>query len=181
MDLEPRPSAPKLPAKLSILLMDGNAERRALRQKVLALQGADVVGASDLTEASSIWHRDRYDMVLLDIRADHLGCLSWRDEIKKEKPQQLVAFLVGRPNYVALDPLLGSYVAEEHGLQWGESMRLAIRQSCASLPQRNGFVEAGWRMSAARMMNGAPHTSESEPLPEISQEVRRITEDREKK
>lgn len=181
MDLEPRSSAPKTPAKLNILLMDGNAERRALRQRVLTLQGADVVGASDLTEASSIWHRDRYDLVLMDIRADHRGCMSWRDEIKKEKPKQVVVFLVGKPNYVDLDPLLGSYVAEAHGTQWGDSMRLAIRESCASLPQRNGFVEAGWRIAAARKMNGAPHTSEPEQPVESAQELRSNPENTETK
>jgi CheY-like chemotaxis protein len=151
--------------KISILLMDSNTDRRALRKKILKLHGIEVVGASDLVEATSIWHRDRYDAVLIDIRMDHRGCIAWRDEIKKEKPRQIVAFLVGKPNYVDLDPLLGSYVAEEHGVQWADSMRRAIRDSCASLPQRNGFVEAGWRIAAARRLNGGSNkTSETEPV-----------------
>ncbi len=169
-----QPQATRPPNKISFLLMDSNSERRALRKKILTLHGVEVVGASDLTEASSIWHRDRYDVVLIDIRTDHRSCIAWRDEIKKEKPQQLVAFLVGKPNYIDLDPLLGSYVAEEHGRQWGDSLRLAIRESCASLPQRNGLVEAGWRIAAARKMNGAPSpsdTSELEQPAESSQEL----------
>jgi CheY-like chemotaxis protein len=156
MNLGKQPSTTKPPAKLSILLMDVNAERRALRKKILALHGAEVVGASDLTEANSIWHRDRYDLVLMDIRTDHRGCLSWRDEIKKEKPQQIVAFLVGRPRYIDLEPLADSYVAEEYGVQWGDALRRAVREACGSLPQRNGFVEAGWRIATARRMSGAP-------------------------
>ncbi len=149
------PLATRSTNKICMLLMDTNAERRALRTKILALHGIEVVGATDLAEASSIWHRDRYDLILIDIRLDHRSCIAWRDEIKKEKPKQIIAFLVGKPNYVDLDPRIGSYVAEEHGTEWGDSLRAAIRESCASLPQRNSFVEVGWRIAAARKLNGA--------------------------
>ncbi len=154
--------------KLSILLIDTNSERRALRKKIMGFHGVEVIGASDLTEASSIWHRDRYDMVLIDIRADHRGCMAFRDEIKKDNAHQVVAFLVGRPTYVALEPLLGSYVAEEHGTQWGDAMRKAIRESCDSLVQRNGFVEATWRIAAGRKMNGNPQSTAEVVAPPIS-------------
>ena len=117
IDVGQQPSATKTRNKLSILLMDGSSERRALRKRIVALHGVEVVGACDSTEAASIWRRDRYDAVLIDIRRDHHGCIAWRDEIKKEKPQ-----------------LAGSYVAEEQAAQWGDSLRKAIRESCASLP-----------------------------------------------
>ena len=159
-----QPSATKTATKTSILLMDANSERRALRKKIMALHGVEVIGACDLTEASSIWHRDRYDMVLIDIRRDYRGCLAWRDEIKKEKPQQIVAFLVGRPQYIDLEPLESSYVAEEHGTQWGDSLRQAVRKSCESLPQRNSFAEAGWRITAARKISGTDNLSKSTEL-----------------
>ena len=164
MNLEHQYSANRLPAsKISILLMDTNSERRTLRKKIMALRGVEVIGASDLLEASSIWQRDRYAMVLLDIRMDYRGCMALRDEIKKENPQQVVAFLVGRPNYVALDPSLGSYLAEEHGMQWGDSLRKAVRESCDLLPQRYSFVEASWRIAASRRMNGTTqNTAEAE-------------------
>ena len=157
-----QPSATKLFTKASILLVDANAERRALRRKILSMRGVEVVAACDVTEASSIWHRDRYDMVLIDIRRDRRGSLAWRDEIKKEKPQQIVAFLVGGPRYVDFEPLADSYTAEEHGAQWGDSLRQAVKKSCESLPQRNSFVEARWRIAAARKINGTPGTSSEE-------------------
>jgi CheY-like chemotaxis protein len=138
----------------SILLMDENAERRALRTKVLTLHGVEVVAASDLSEAASVWHRDRYDLILLDLRMDQHACMAWRDEIKKESPRQIVAFLVGKPNYIDLAPLAGAYVAEERGHQWGDSMRLAIRKGCALLPQRNGLLEARWRIAVTKKLNG---------------------------
>jgi CheY-like chemotaxis protein len=149
-------ASPTAPAKPSILLMDINAERRTLRKKVLSLHGVEVIFATDLVEASSIWHRDRYDLVLMDIRRDHYGCLAWRDEIKKENPNQIVAFLVGPPRFVELEPLQDSYVTEKHGDEWGESLRQAVREACGSLPQRNGFVEVGYRIAAARKLSGLP-------------------------
>jgi CheY-like chemotaxis protein len=156
MDVGHAPTPTRAPAKLSVLLMDNNAERRALRRKILGLHGIDVIGASDLTEASSVWHRDRYDLVLIDIRRDYRGCVAWRDEIKKESPKQIVAFLVGQPRYVDLEPLPDSYVAEEHGVEWGEGLRRAVREACTSLPQRNGFAEVGYRIAMARKMTGMP-------------------------
>src|SRR6202044_1442074 len=123
----------KMPAsKISILLVDAIAERRALRKKIMALHGVEVIGANDLAEAVSIWHRDRYDIVLVDIRADQRGCVAFRDEIKKEAPAQIVAFLVGKPKYIDLNPAPDSYVSQEHGVQWGEAMRKAVSESCDS-------------------------------------------------
>jgi CheY-like chemotaxis protein len=148
-------SAAKAPVKLCILLMDANSERRALRTKIMALHGVEVVGAADLAEAGSVWHRDRYDMVLIDIRRDYRGCLAWRNEIKKEKPEQVVAFLVGKPQYVDLAPREDSYLAEKSSMEWGDSLRQEVRQSCESLPQRNGLAEAIWRITAAKKINGA--------------------------
>ena len=166
MNLDRQPLVTKIPGtKLSILLIDTNAERRALRKKIMAIHGVEIVGAGDLTEASSIWHRDRYDMVLIDIRTDHRGCMAFRDEIKKDNAHQIVAFLVGRPDYIALQPLLGSYVAEEHGTQWGDAMRKAIRESCDSLDQRNGLVEATWRIAAGRKMSSPPQNTPDVSVP----------------
>ena len=172
MHVGQQPSVTKNRNKPSILLMDANSERRALRERIMALYGVEVVGARDLAEAASIWHRDRYDMVLIDVRRDHQGCIAWRDEIKKEKPQQIVAFLVGKPEYIELNPLAGSYVAEEQGAQWRDSQRKAIRESCDSLPQRHGFVEAGWRIATAKKLNRRSSQTAQLPGPtESSQEA----------
>ena len=140
--------------KKCVLLMDTNAERRALRKKIMALHGVEMIGACDLEEAGLVWHPDRYDMVLIDIRRNYAGALAFRDEIKKDSPGQIVAFLVGRPDFVALQPFPGSYVPEAHGMEWGDSLRAAVRESCKLLPQRNGFVEASWRIAAAKKRSG---------------------------
>ena len=146
--------------KKSVLLVDGNPERRALRKKIMALHGVEMIGAGDVNEALSVWHRDRYDMVLIDVRRDYRGALSFRDEVKKDSPGQIVAFLVGQPDYVSLHPAPGSYLPEELGTEWGDSMRKAVRETCEALPQRNGFVEAGFRIATAKRRNGSPGHAE---------------------
>ena len=147
-------SANTVQLKKCALVMDSNPERRALRKKIMALHGVEMIGAGDLDEAASIWHRDRYDMVLIDIRKDYGGALALRDEIKKDSPDQIVAFLVGKPDYISLHPAPGSYVPEVAGMEWGDAMRKAMKQGCESLPQRNGFVEAGFRIASAKRRNG---------------------------
>jgi len=151
--------------KKSVLLVDANPERRALRKKIMALHGVEMIGAGDVNEALSIWHRDRYDMVLIDVRRDHRSALSFRDEIKKDSPGQIVAFLVGKPDYVSLHPSPGSYLPEELGTEWGDSMRKAVRETCEALPQRNGFVEAGFRIATAKRRNGTPGHAEPAEQP----------------
>src|SRR6516162_5458563 len=165
-------SATNASTKLCILLMDGNSERRALRSRILTLHGVEVVGACNLLEAGAIWNRDRYDMVLLDIRRDYRGCLAWRDEIKLEKPTQMVAFLVGGQDISIWLRGENSYVAEAHAMEWSDSLRLAIRKSCESLPQRHGFAEAVSRISAAKEINGTRRNTKTsktialEPVPD---------------
>ncbi len=146
--------------KKCVLLMDTNSERRALRKKIMASHGVEMIAASDFEEAALVWHRDRYDMVLIDIRRDYQGALSFRDEIKKDSPDQIVAFLVGRPDFVALQPSPGSYVPGEHEMEWGASLRNALKGGCELLPQRNGFVEASFRITATKTRSGLPeHTN----------------------
>ena len=144
-----------LSKKKNVLLVDTNSERRALRQKILKLQGMDVVVCSDLDEARALWQRERYHLVLIDIRTDHFGSLAFRLEIKKTSPAQLVAFLVGQPDYVALAPLVGSYTPDAPYVQWGEAVRKSMRDSCELLPQRNGFLEASWMIRASKRLRGS--------------------------
>jgi CheY-like chemotaxis protein len=79
-------AAVKFFTRASILLVDANAERCKLRRKTLAMGGAGVVVTCDVTAASSVWHRNRYELMLIDIRKDYCGSLARRDEITREAP-----------------------------------------------------------------------------------------------
>ena len=157
MHVGPQSSVTKTRNKPSILLMDANSERRALRKKIMALHGIEVVGACDLTEATSIWHPDRYDAVLIDTQRDHRGCIAWRDEIKKEKPQQIVVFVVGKPKYIELNPLARSFVSEEQDAQWGDPPAQSYQgklqlPAAKARPHRNGLAIT----TAKKLTDGRP-------------------------
>ena len=79
-------AAVKFFTRASILLVDANAERCKLRRKTLAMGGAGVVVTCDVTAASSVWHRNRYELMLIDIRKDYCGSLARRVEITREAP-----------------------------------------------------------------------------------------------
>jgi hypothetical protein len=49
--------------------------------------------------------------------------------------------------------MCGRIFPEQHGMEWGDSLRKAVKESCESLPQRNGFVEAGFRIASAKRRN----------------------------
>jgi CheY-like chemotaxis protein len=152
-------------SKRIVLLVDTNFERRTLRKKVLKLQGVEVIVCSDLAEATSIWQRERYHLVLIDIRADHFGSMAFRDEIRKDSPTQLVAFLVGRPNYIAFAPSIRSYIPDAQCALWGEAVRRSMHTSCELLPQRNGFLEASWMIKASKRLRGSMESAADHPLP----------------
>ena len=61
----------KTPAKLCILLMDANSERRALRIRILTLRGVEVVGVCNLLEANAIWNHERYDICSITRKVRH--------------------------------------------------------------------------------------------------------------
>jgi hypothetical protein len=149
--------------------MDANSGRRSLRTRVLAGHGVQVTGTCDLEETEVYWGRDRYELVLIDIRRDYRGCLALRDTIKDAMPDQVVAFLVGGPRYVDLAPQEYSYVAESDGSEWTDSLRLAIDKSCENLSQRNGLAEANWRIVATKKLHGGstPPASSTSSAPEL--------------
>jgi hypothetical protein len=74
-------------------------------------------------------------------------------EVKTAKPPQAVAFLVGKPDYIAASPrtegAAGDGEINGHGA-WGEVVASLFANACEGLSRRWGFQEAAWRIAAAR-------------------------------
>jgi len=62
----------------------------------------DVDVASNITEARELWRTNAYHLVLLAPRENPGAAVEFWEEIKRDKPRQRVAFLVGSPAYVSL-------------------------------------------------------------------------------
>ena len=142
-------------SKKRILLVATDDVRRDLRARVMRKMGVDVDCAADISEARSLWRCDSYNLVLLDVIQDERNVEEFCCDVKAAKPPQAVAFLVGKPEYLAASPN-GEVVAgpgECSGpAAWGEVVASLFASACESLPRRWGFQEAAWRMAAARSM-----------------------------
>jgi CheY-like chemotaxis protein len=140
-------------SKKRILLVVNDDVRRDLRARVLRKLGADVECAADISEARSLWRADSYNLVLLDVVRDARNAEEFCTEVKAAKPPQAVAFLVGKPDYVAASPRVHGVATGDdingHGA-WGDVVASLFASACEGLSRRWGFQEAAWRIAAAR-------------------------------
>lgn len=83
-----------------VLLIDCNSLKRQVRAAVLRSCEVEVHMADTVADAGNLWAKCSYDLVLL-AAAEHseeaeLLC----GELRKRKPRQRIALLVGAPQYV---------------------------------------------------------------------------------
>jgi len=139
-------------AKKRILLLDKAGPRRDLRAKVIRKLGAEVDCASDTTSARSLWRPDSYNLVLVGLRDDVELVAEFCTELGGTRPPQLVAFLVGKPDYLAAVPSSdASFLSEiEPATEWGAMVKSIFAAACGASPSRGGLFEASWRICASR-------------------------------
>ena len=140
-------------SKKRILLVVSDDVRRDLRARVLQKLGADVDCAADISEARSLWRADSYNLVLLDVARDARNAEEFCADVKAAKPPQAVAFLVGKPDYIAASPRGDEVAAAGEGnghAAWGDVVTSLFASACEGIPRRWGFQEAAWRIAAAR-------------------------------
>ena len=118
--------------------------------------GVEVDCAADITEARALWQADSYSLVLVDVRNDSVNVQEFCSEIRRAKPPQAVAFLVGKPEYLAgapgADEVLVVDKNDGHDA-WGQTVAALYANACEALPRRWGFQEASWRIAAVRTLN----------------------------
>ncbi len=138
-----------------VLLVDTYATKRDLRSKIMRKLGVDVDCAADITQARAMWQADSYSLVLVDVHNDAVNVQEFCDEVRSAKPPQSIAFLVGKPGYLAGSPMSDDGVArparDTHGA-WGETVIAMYANACVALPRRYGFQEASWRIAATRSL-----------------------------
>ena len=88
--------------KKKVLLADSLARARNLRATLMRSHLVDVDVASNMPEALELWKTNAYHLVLVAPRETPGAALDFWQEIKRDKPRQRVAFLVGSPAYISL-------------------------------------------------------------------------------
>jgi hypothetical protein len=108
--------------------------------------------AADILEARSWWKADLYDLVLINAEKDGGHRDRFCEDIRSVTPRQALAFLVGKPEYLADAP----NPPEDCGIEPGEE-RLSGRSGPMPdsmgpevVRQYWGIMEASRRISAVR-------------------------------
>ncbi|MBZ5548522.1 MAG: response regulator [Acidobacteriia bacterium] len=145
------PISPSLSRK-RVLLVDTSSTKRDLRADAMRKLGMDVDCAADINEARSWWRADLYHLVLINM-GNGLGHRDkFCEDIRGATPPQQLAFLVGKPAYLADSP-----GAEDAGAVPGDGMegsqderKVMVPVEFGGGPQRWGILEASQRISAVR-------------------------------
>jgi CheY-like chemotaxis protein len=146
------PSIPDVLKRKRVLLVDASARKRDLRADAMRKLGMEVDCAADIDEARSWWRADLYHLVLINMKNELGHRDRFCEDIRRAIPPQQLAFLVGKPEYLADAPgAEGAGPVPGVGLAFVEEERKAgAPADFGSVPQRWGILEASQRISAVR-------------------------------
>jgi len=91
------------------------------------------------------------------VRNDSINVEEFCAEIKSAKPPQRIAYLVGKPGYLAdsagSDASLPLAFGEINEAPWAKTVAALFTTACEGLSRRWGFQEASLRIAATRSLN----------------------------
>jgi CheY-like chemotaxis protein len=143
----PIPDAVK---KKRVLLIDTSHAKRDLRAEVLRKLGIDVDSAADIVEARVWWKPAVYDLVLINMEKGRGQRDKFCDDVRSATPPQRLAFLVGRPEYLADSPNANQELVAKNGEEQDAIRAQSIVTDPGDTTQRWGILEASRRISAVR-------------------------------
>lgn len=144
--------------KKRVLLVDASPAKRDLRAETMRKLGMDVDCAADISEARSWWRAALYNLVLINVENELGHRDKFCEDIRGATPSQQLAFLVGKPDYLADlpnadgEPCVPPVADQSH---WGDVRAALSADLPAGLPQRWGILEASRRISAVRSRSHA--------------------------
>lgn len=144
--------------KKRILLVDKSTATRELRAETMRKLGMDVDCAADISEARSWWRADLYNLVLMNVENDLGHRDKFCEDIRSATPPQQLAFLVGKPDYLADSPnvdLAPSIPESDSQASWGDVREALAADLPGGFSQRWGILEASRRISAVRSLSHA--------------------------
>jgi len=165
--------------KKRVLLIDTSHAKRDLRAEVMRKLGIDVDSAADIVEARIWWKPALYDLVLINMEKGHGQRDRFCDDLRSATPPQRLAFLVGRPEYLADSLNADTELAMESGDEQADigSAKGIFPADPGDTTQRWGILEASRQISAVRSASVAraqamralpPPPRDSEGRPEKS-------------
>jgi CheY-like chemotaxis protein len=164
--------------KRRVLLVDASAAKRELRAAAMRQLGMDVDCACDIVEARCWWRADLYDLVVMNVQNERGHRDKFCDDIRGATPPQQLAFLVGKPEYLAMAPGAEEALMENAEDQASGQKTLPPCENVSPEPQRWGIMEASRRISTVRSLSAARSAAlRNRPTPPRDLEVRRSNRD----
>jgi hypothetical protein len=153
----PAPDPGKLKKK-RVLLVDTSPGKRDLRAEIMRKLGMEVDCAADIPEARSWWRADLYDLVLVSMAKGPGHRDKFCEDVRGASPPQQLAFLVGKPEYLARSPQAdgessdGESSVEENYNEATLAREVPVAGAAdgGHRTQRWGILEASRRISVVR-------------------------------
>jgi hypothetical protein len=162
--------------KKRVLLVDRSAAKRDLRADTMRKLGMEVDCAADIGEARSWWRADLYNLVLINMDSELGDRDKFCQDLRGATPPQQLAFLVGKPEYLADSPNADappSVLKDADPANWGDVRAALSADVSGGLPQRWGILEASRRISAVRSLSHArSQATREKPTPPRDLETR---------
>lgn len=167
---------PRPTRKKRVLLVDTSTAKRDLRAEAMRKLGMDVDCACDIDEARSWWRPDLYNLVLINMENKFGQRDKFCDDVRGAIPAQQLAFLVGKPAYLADSPNADVELSNEpeidSALDQHQKNARPVKMSDGS-PLRWGIMAASRRISQVRSAAVARTTAmRNRPTPPRDLEVR---------
>ena len=142
---------PSVVKRKRVLLVDTSCNKRELRAETMRKLGIEVDCAANIGEARSWWRANLYNLVLINVENDAGPRDKFCGDIRSATPPQQLAFLVGKPEYLAHSPNADRESVEVNDDQdLVGDVRTGLSSDLGDLPQRWGILEASRRISAVR-------------------------------
>jgi CheY-like chemotaxis protein len=165
--------------KKRVLLVDTSANKRELRAETMRKLGMEVDCAANIIEARSWWRANLYDLVLVSVQEELNHRDKFCEDIRGANPPQQLAFLVGKPDYLADSPSTDggssacSQQEDSDQSYWADVKAALSAEPAEGLPQRWGILEASRRISIVRSLCHARSKAIRErPAPQRDSEIR---------
>ena len=171
------PSIPNVVKRRRVLLVDTSRRKRDLRAEAMRKLGMEVDCAADIDEARSWWRADLYHLVLINLENELGHRDRFCEDMRRATPRQQLAFLVGKPEYLADTPRTdGEASVPQDAIEVLEDVRKSREPAdLAGAPQRWGILEASQRISAVRSAATARSSAMRErPTPPRDLETRSL-------
>jgi hypothetical protein len=158
----------------AVLLVDVHTAKRLLRTAILTRLGMQASSAGT-EEGLRLSHRHAYNLVLVGLQHDPAAALALGAQIRAGRPGQRVAYLVGKPVFLADAP---DFEGERAGTApaapaaTDEFYEQLLARACQSSRQRTGILEAAWQIASLRSLRDPrPPAQRASPLPERRREL----------